>query len=107
MRQRFRANLDDYALCPLDLLDRLKNCRILTEGGLDRLIKCKRARADRGCGTIPRKSFPTCAGKSERLKCNAHAENCQDKELSHEVALEMFDARRERMDSIRAFIVVC
>ena|ERR1700737_5338868 len=102
MRECFRPNLDDYALCPLDLLDRIKNRRILAEGGLDRLIERKRARADRRCGMVPRMSVPTCGGKRERLKCNAQAENCQDKELSHEVALEMFDARREQVDSTRA-----
>src|SRR5260370_9732427 len=103
MRQSFRANLDDYALCPLDLLDRIQNGRILAEGGLDRLIKCKRARAGLGCGTTLRMSFPTCSGKYERLKRNAHAKNCQDKELSHEVALEMFHAPRERVASTRVF----
>ena len=42
MRQRLRADLDDHAFCPFDLLFRVQESRVLLQRRQDRLVKSKR-----------------------------------------------------------------
>ena len=102
-----RANLNDHTFRSLNLLNRVQESWVLAERGLDRLVKRKCRDPASACPSIRGRSFTSSAGKSERPKPDTCCENRQNKKLSHEVALEMFDARRERVDSTRVFVLLC
>ena len=95
VRQRLRADFDDDAFRPFDLLFRVEESRIALQRRQDRLIKRKRGNTACGrCFTACRRRSTACAGACQRARRNHCGSEPEDyKIFSHE---EMWP---ERLDA--------